>query len=155
MVTELPNLRPSLVRLTLRPGVERATVEKLSDVGFEFPSTNYRRVSGRPYRFAYGASDGYQAGGRYTSAVVKVDLETGGATSFSDGRSIFGEPLFVSRPGGDDEDDGVLLTVGASQDAEVSTLDVIDARTMALLASAEVQSSIPLGFHGSFIRKES
>lgn len=154
MVAELPNLRPSLVRLTLQPGVERATVEKLSDVGFEFPSTNYKRVSGRPYRFAYGAADGYQAGGGYTSAVVKVDIETGRSTSFSDGTSIFGEPLFVSQPGGDDEDAGVLLTVGAAQNAQVSTLAVIDARTMALLASAEVQSSIPLGFHGSFVRKE-
>jgi carotenoid cleavage dioxygenase-like enzyme len=153
MVAELPNLRPSLLRLTLRPGVERATVEKLSDVGFEFPSTNYKRVSGSPYRFAYGASDGYQAGGGYTSAVVKADIETGRSTSFSDGTHIFGEPLFVSRPGGDDEDDGVLLTVGAAQNAESSILAVIDAKTMALLASAKVQSSIPLGFHGSFVRK--
>jgi carotenoid cleavage dioxygenase-like enzyme len=29
---------------------------------------------------------------------------------------------------------------------------VIDARTMERLASAEVPSAIPLGFHGSFIR---
>ena len=98
MIAELPDLRPSLVRIVMRPGVERATVEKLSDVGFEFPSTNYKRVSGRPYRFAYGASDGHRAGGAYSSAIVKVDIETGGSTSFSDDTHIFGEPLFVSRP---------------------------------------------------------
>src|SRR6185369_15900667 len=85
MAAELPDLRPSLLRVVMRPGVERATVEKLSDVGFEFPSTNYKRVSGSPYRFAYGASDGYQAGGGYTSAVVKADIETGRSLSFSDG----------------------------------------------------------------------
>lgn len=154
MTAELPDLRPSLIRIVMRPGVERATVEKLSDVGFEFPSTNYKLVNGRPYRFAYGASDGYRVGGAYTSAIVKVDIETGRSTSFSDDTHIFGEPLFVSRPEGDGEDDGVLLTVGAAQDAESSILAVIDARTMALIASAKVQSSIPLGFHGSFVRKE-
>ncbi len=155
MIAKLPDLRPSLIRIIMRPGVERATVEKLSDVGFEFPSTHYKRVNGHPYRFAYGASDGYQAGGAYASAIVKVDIETGQSTSFSDGTRIFGEPLFVSRPEGDSEDDGVLLTVGSAQDAESSVLAVIDARTMALVASAEVPSSIPLGFHGSFVRKES
>ena len=154
MAAELPELRPSLVRITMRPGVERATVEKLSDVGFEFPSTNYPRASGRPYRFAYGASDGHKTGGAYTSAIVKVDTGTGHAASFSDDTHIFGEPLFVARPGGDDEDDGVLLTVGAAQDAESSILAVIDARTMAPVASAAVPSLIPLGFHGSFVRKE-
>jgi len=154
MTLKLPDLRPSLIRITMRPGVERASVEKLSDVGFEFPSTHYKLVSGRPYRFAYGASDGHQAGGAYTSAIVKVDVETGASSSFSHDTHIFGEPLFVSRPQGDSEDDGVLLTVGSAQDAESSILAVIDARTMTLLASAKVQSSIPLGFHGSFVRKE-
>lgn len=155
MIAELPDLRPSLIRIIMRRGVERASVEKLSDVGFEFPSTNYKLVNGRPYRFAYGASDGPRAGGAYASAIVKVDLKTGGSTSFSDDAHVFGEPLFISRPQGDGEDDGVLLTVGSAQDAESSVLAVIDARTMALVASAEIPSSIPLGFHGSFVRKES
>lgn len=153
MAAELPDLRPSLLRVVMRPGVERATVEKLSDVGFEFPSTNYQRVSGRPYRLVYGASDGYHAGGAWSSAIVKVDTGTGASKSFSDGVHIFGEPLFVSRPQGDSEDDGVLLSVGSAKDSETSMLAVIDARTMALIASAEVPSSIPLGFHGSFVRR--
>ena len=153
MAAELPDLRPSLMRLVMRSGVERATVEKLSDVGFEFPSTNYKRVSGRPYRMVYGASDGYQAGSAWSSAIVKVDTETGASKSFSGGTHIFGEPLFVARPQGDSEDDGVLLSVGSAKDTEMSMLAVIDAKTMALVASAEVPSSIPLGFHGSFVRK--
>ena len=153
MVAELPDLRPSLIRITLRRGSEGATVEKLSDVGFEFPSTNYRLVNGRRYRFAYGASDRPQAGSGYASAIVKVEVETGAATSFSHDAHVFGEPLFVARPQSDDEDDGVLLTVGTAQNAESSVLAVIDAKTMALVARAEVPSSIPLGFHGSFVRK--
>ena len=154
MVARLPDLRPSLQRITMRAGVARASIEKLSDVGFEFPSINYKHVNGRPYRFAYGASDGPETGGAYASAIVKVDIETGGSKSFRDEGYVFGEPIFVAQPESGGEDGGVLLTVGSARDAESSKLVVIDARTMALVASAEVPSSIPLGFHGSFVRKE-
>jgi carotenoid cleavage dioxygenase-like enzyme len=154
MIAKRPDLRPSLMRITLRPGVERASIEKLTDAGFEYPSINYQLVNGRPYRFAYGASYGPMADGAYASAVVKADLTTGCSTAFDDGAHVFGEPLFVARPQGGDEDDGVLLTVGSAENAESSVLAVIDAKTMALVASAEVPSSIPLGFHGSFVRKK-
>ena len=152
MIERRPDLRPSLFRIVMRPGKERASIEKMSDATLEFPSTNYKRVNGRPYRFAWGASNGPLEDGGYASAIVKVDLQTGASMSFNDDVHIFGEPLFVSRPEGTEEDDGVLLSVGSSKDAESSILAVIDAKTMALLASAEVARSIPLGFHGSFVR---
>lgn len=152
MVERLPDLRPSLVRIVMRPGQTRAELEVLSDAGFEFPSTNYRRVNGKSYRFVWGAADGPLADGSYTSSLVKVDLQSDRSRTFSDGDRVFGEPVFVARPGATEEDDGVLLSVGASQRGDTSALAVIDARTMTLLASAEVPSSIPLGFHGSFLR---
>lgn len=154
MSQSLPELRPKLVRLTLRPGVERASLEHLTDVGFEFPATNYRRVNGRPYRFAWGAADGPEPDGTYSSALVKVELETGASRSFNDGVHVFGEPLFVAHPQAESEDDGVLLSVGSSKQDETALLAVVDAKTMALVASAAVPSSIPLGFHGSFQRQE-
>jgi beta,beta-carotene 9',10'-dioxygenase len=152
MVEQLPDLRPSLVRLVMRPGKVRAELETLSDAGFEFPSTNYRRVSGKGYRYVWGAADGPRPDSDYASSLVKVDLQKGTTRSLSDGDRVYGEPVFVARPGAADEDDGVLLSVGASQRSETSALAVIDARTMVLLASAEVPSAIPLGFHGSFVR---
>ncbi len=154
MVAALPDLRPTLMRIVMRPGVERATTEKLTDTGFEFPSTHYRRASGQPYRYAYGAANGPEAGGGYASAIVKADVETGGSASFIDAAYVFGEPLFAARPGAVDEDDGVLLAVGSRRDTEASVLAVIDARTMALTARATVPSAIPLGFHGSFVRQD-
>lgn len=154
MATQLPDLRPSLQRVTLRAGVTRARVEPLAEVGFEFPAIHYKRVNGRAYQFAYGAANGPDAGGDYPSAIVKIDLATGDAQSYSDTGYVFGEPIFVARTEHGDEDDGVLLTVGSAHDAESSKLAVIDAQTMALLASAEVPSAIPLGFHGSFMRTQ-
>jgi carotenoid cleavage dioxygenase-like enzyme len=150
MAARLPELRPKLVRLVMRPGVERVAVEQLGDAGFEFPAVNYMRVSGRPYRYAYGAANGWD-GAAYTSAVVKTDLSTGTPAMFIDADYIVGEPLFVARPGGVEEDDGVLLAVGSRREGEASILAIIDARTMALVASATVPSAIALGFHGSFV----
>lgn len=150
MAAQLPDLRPALVRIVMRPGAERAAIEPLGDAGFDFPSTNYRHVSGRPYRYAYGAAIGY-TGQQYAAPIVKADVESGAAASFHEPGFIFGEPLFVARPGGVDEDDGVLLTVGAAQDAESSMLAIIDAQTMTLIARATVPCAIPLGFHGSFV----
>lgn len=153
MVARLPDLRPALLRIVMRPGAERAVAGRVSDVGFEFPSINYRRVGGRAYRYAYGAANGPEAGGAYHSAIVKTDVETGAVASWVDAAYVFGEPLFVARPGAIDEDDGVLLTVGSARDANAAVLAVIDARRLALLARATVPSAIPLGFHGSFVQR--
>jgi len=151
MVDRLPDLRPALLRIVMRPGVDRAVTGKVSDTGFEFPTINYRHASGRAYRHAYGAANGPGAGHACTSAIVKNDVETGGTASWVDAAYMFGEPLFVARPAATGEDDGVLLTVGSARDADAAVLAVIDARTMALLARATVPSAIPLGFHGSFL----
>lgn len=151
MLAGLPDLRPALLRIVIRQGVARARVETLGDAGFEFPTTNYKRVNGHPYRYAYGAANRPQAGLAYASRVVKVDLDTGKSSSFGDDAHVFGEPLFVARPHGDSEDDGVLLTVGSARETESSVLAVIDAKTMTPLARASVPSAIPLGFHGSFV----
>jgi beta,beta-carotene 9',10'-dioxygenase len=154
MAVRLPDLRPAPMRVVMREGVERAAIEPLGETGFEFPSINYRQASGRPYRYAYGAANGPHIGADYPSAIVKVDLERGGAASFSHPDFIFGEPLFVARPGAIDEDDGVLLAVGSRREGEMSMLAIIDAQTMTVAARASVPSAIPLGFHGSFVRQE-
>jgi beta,beta-carotene 9',10'-dioxygenase len=151
MVNRLPDLRPVPTRFVMHPGRRRATRETLADTGFEFPSIHYRRVNGQDYRFAWGAADGPQPDGRYASTIVKADVRSGKVSTFTDGDRLYGEPVFVAQPGGE-EDEGVLLTVGASQHADQSSLLVIDARSMELLARADIAGAIPLGFHGSFIR---
>lgn len=151
MLAGLPDLRPALLRIVMRQGVARARVEMLGEAGFEFPTTNDQRANGHPYRYAYGAANWPEAGRAYASRVVKMDLDSGKSVSFCDDEHVFGEPLFVARPHGDSEDDGVLLTVGSARQAESSVLAILDARTMTPLARATVPSAIPLGFHGSFV----
>ncbi len=109
----------------------------------ELQARQWPSVSLRVWRVRW-----HRVGSAYASTMEKVEIATRESKSFSDDRHIFGEPLFVSRPEGDAEDDGVLLTVGSAQNAESSVLAVIDARTMGprrQCTGAELDSSrIPL-----------
>ncbi|MET0282927.1 MAG: carotenoid oxygenase family protein [Polyangiales bacterium] len=146
---KLPNFAPRYVRARLRPGAKRVELEQLSNVGFDFPAINYARVHGRPYRYAWGlalhdATDGWR------SEVVRLDREQPEVRRFSEPDVTYGEPVFVPRPGAQEEDDGVLLSVGSHLREDRATLAVIDARTMEALAHCDVELALPLGFHGNF-----
>jgi beta,beta-carotene 9',10'-dioxygenase len=142
-----PGLLPSITRWTMRPGVAEAQVETLLAEGFEFPSVSYRQVNGRRHTVSWGARIGR---GASSSSVVRSSA--GAERSFAEGGFVFGEPVFVARPGASDEDDGVVLSVGSHRTHSRSAMAVLDARSLDVLAWAEVPLPIPLGFHGSFFR---
>lgn len=144
----LPDLRPSIVRYRLHPAREEATVEVLLEEGFEFPAINYRAKSGRAHSVAYGTR--IFGGHAPSTAIVRLDRD--GARSRSMDEWIIGEPLFVERPDGSDEEDGVLLVVGSALDRDESALFVMDPRTLEPLATASIRRPVPLGFHGSFFK---
>ncbi|MGC4087392.1 MAG: carotenoid oxygenase family protein [Polyangiaceae bacterium] len=144
MLQSLTSTRPKLVRARLSND-GRARLERLSDEGFEFPSINYRRVSGARHRFVWGSSargDG--------ADVLGIDCQAGTVRRFGVADYTFGEPVFVARPGAEREDDGVLLSVGSN--GEASKLAVLDAHTLEPHALLHLDLPIPLGFHGSFSR---
>ena len=142
-----PGLRPSLTRWTMREGVRQARVETLLRDGFEFPTVSYRKANGQRHAASWGARIGRAA---ELSQIVRFD----GASerTFGEDGVVFGEPVFVARPGSTAEDDGVILSVGSSRTRDASSMVVLDARTLDELARADVPISIPLGFHGSFFR---
>lgn len=148
----VPGLLPQLTRLRIRPGRQRADVEQLVDGGFEFPSIHYRRQSGRPHRFVWGAAIAPARGDAGGMGIVRVDVERGERQSFAGGSFTLGEPIFVPRPGGTAEDDGVLLSVGADNAAKSAKLIALDARSLEPIAEATIPVPLPLGFHGSFQR---
>ncbi len=94
----------------------------------------------------------WSEGGTAHARIVKVDPRGGTSLSFHEDGVVFGEPVFVRRPEGEAEDDGVLLTVGSSTRHDRACLQVLDAATLAPLARASVDVPLPLGFHGSFLR---
>jgi all-trans-8'-apo-beta-carotenal 15,15'-oxygenase len=86
-----------------------AVIEReLSDRSGEFPQYDWRR-STRRHRYSYLAGTGGPAG--VFNSIVKIDHNTGAATSCDLGASSVGEPLFVPRTPDAAEDDGWLLAL--------------------------------------------
>jgi carotenoid cleavage dioxygenase-like enzyme len=60
------------------------------------------------------------------------------------------EPLFVPRPGGAADDDGVLLVPTLADGDETTVVGVLDARTMNCVAELRAPQIVPFGFHAAF-----
>lgn len=106
------------------------------------------------HRYVY-AQDGDQPITDWPRAVSKIDTETGHVEIFDDGENYFSEPIFVPRPGGTAEDDGVVLTVMLDVDAERSVLVVLGGESFSELARAPVPHAIPFDFHGRYFPEPS
>ena len=59
-----------------------------------------------------------------------------------------GEMHFLDRPGGTEEDDGVLVTIGFDGEREQSYLLVLDAATFTPINTAYLPHNIPWSAHG-------
>jgi len=140
---EVPDGR--LMRYRIDPAAGTVDRSRLYDGGMELPRVP-RAVTGRRHRYAYGqATDREGANG-----LVKVDCETGRAQEWWE-RSVFvEEPIPVQRPGGESEDDGVVLATALDIDREQTALLVFDAETLAVEARAWLPHAEPFGFHGRF-----
>lgn len=140
---------PYLHRYRLTPGQTRATESRLSGEAIELPRINYGRNNGKAYRYTYGVG---MSEDQAFDKIVKIDVESGAVTRWTDNNCAVGEPVFVAAPDGVAEDDGVLLSVVLDGDAGTSFLLVLDACDLAEHARAEVAHHIPAGFHGSYVR---
>ena len=129
---------------------------------------NYRHVSTQPYRYLYAAghTDAHLPGSAspdsqptgLLDALVKIDLDGGTKTVWSEPGMYPSEPVFVARespstPSVDadsPEDDGVVLSVVLDTAAEQSTLVMLDAASFSEIARAGLPTAFPFGFHGQW-----
>lgn len=118
--------------------------------GFELPRVNYRRVNGRPYRYAYGNGPGRPGG--FLETIQKIDLDERRVTAWREPGCYPGEPVFVAAPGARAEDEGLVLSLVLDARAGRSFLLVLDARHLSELARAQAPHTVPFGFHGQFLR---
>ncbi|UNI15512.1 Torulene dioxygenase [Purpureocillium takamizusanense] len=110
-------------------------------------STIHPGKAGKPYRYVYGA--GSRGLSTFMDSIVKTDLKTREAVLWSGPPAHSPcEPIFVPRPGGASEDDGVVLTVVLDGTAQRSYLLCLDAATMEEVGRAEADFAIGIGFHG-------
>jgi beta,beta-carotene 9',10'-dioxygenase len=147
------NLTRFRIPLEASSGVNGKHIEHqvLCETAFELPRIDYQRRAGKPYRFVWGVAQSVPES--FLDTIVKVDLgdaAPGRVISWSEPGCFAGEPVFVLRPEGAAEDDGVLLSVVLDTARQTSFLLVLDAATLSEIARAEVPHHIPFGFHGNY-----
>jgi len=117
----------------------------------DLPTINPRVAGCADYRFVYGI--GAARPTPVSNRLVKTDVAgRGGDAAFEVAGMLPGEPLFVPRPGGAEEDDGVLLSMGTDPDGG-SSLYVLAAQDMRLLAQCRSPVPLPAGFHGCWLEE--
>ncbi|KAH6969157.1 torulene oxygenase [Fusarium avenaceum] len=112
----------------------------------ELPSIHPLRV-GKLYRYVYSAA--LRGLTTVVDALVKTDLDTGDALIWSGPAGHTpGEPVFVPRPGAEDEDDGIIFSLVVDGVAETAYILCLDGKTMEEMGRAEAEFTIGQGFHG-------
>lgn len=121
----------------------------LCDTPFELPRFDYLRRAGRSYAHVWGVGESDAA--TFFDTIVKAEIGGTGAVvrRWHEEGCYPGEPVFVARPGGQIEDDGVLLSVVLDSRTNTSFLLLLDAATLVEHARAAVPHHIPFGFHGN------
>jgi len=135
-------------RLPLDGGSASSSVQ--SDTRLELPRIHEGAARTQAYRYVYGI--GERGDGTFTDQLVKLDASTGAAQVWREAGTYPGEPVFVPRPDGAAQDDGVVLSVVLDPADERSFLLVLDASSFDERARAEVPHAIPFGFHGQFFQ---
>jgi torulene dioxygenase len=144
------------------PSPSKTTLTAAADAIVEFTSPQSQSIElpvvapavyNKPYRYAYGITKiDPEVQHTIADGIVKLDMSSPASSPttniWSKPNHTPSEPVFVPRPNGTEEDDGVLLSVVLDERATRSSLVVIDAKEMKEVARAEMGAVFPIGFHG-------
>ncbi|KAH0566058.1 hypothetical protein GP486_000551 [Trichoglossum hirsutum] len=148
------NIAANHVRTNSHPGVSipepfsKAILEWVApkDKTIELPSINPKFIT-RAHRYIYGVADrGFTT---FVDGLHKYDTETHDVLTWESHGQNPGEPIFVPNPGGQGEDDGVLLSVVLDGHTGKSYLLVLSAKDMLEMGRAEMDFAVGFGFHGT------
>lgn len=138
---------PMLQRYRLQPGRDVAEPEPLG-CSMELQQVHPAAVGHRRARVCFGI--GASARGGFGDHVLRLDLDRGTQQRWQRPAAMHLEPLFVPRPSGSADDDGVLLVPTLADDDAASRIVVLDAASMRELASVAAPQVLPFGFHAAF-----
>ncbi len=141
-----------LTRFYLEPGKKQARRESLSPYPSEFPAYN-PRLTGKPYRYAWGIGDHPDKDRALIHGIVKFDLEQRQTQWRDYYPGLTGEPVFVPQPGAEAEDEGWLLFLSYDPEGNSTSLNILEATNLEPVARARLPHNIPLVFHGTWAPK--
>jgi len=141
-----------LTRCVIQTTDKSVGCEILVDTNFGLPNINVEHYQSKPYNFVYGTSISSKDAD-FIDVLSKVDIAKRRIThTWSEEGCFVTEPVFVARPGGATEDDGVLLSVIYNSKREMSFMIVLDASNMQELARFDVGFKIQAHYHGKFCK---
>ncbi|KAL1522555.1 hypothetical protein AB1Y20_017540 [Prymnesium parvum] len=156
LLQDLPNSR--ILRLRIPAGgSEELTMTPLDDTSVsgwfaDLPSINPLMAGNSSYKYVYSIAASRPTA--VSNLLVKSDVSGAGRhRSFGVPGMLPGEPLFVPRPGGTEEDDGVLLSWATDPDGG-SSLYILSATNMCLMARCKSPVTLPAGFHAKWLADE-
>lgn len=113
--------------------------------------TFHPSLTGKKYRYTWSLGLPEEADYRMLDGIQKIDVEQGSAFVKSVHPHLPGEPLFIPKPGAEQEDEGYLAVLLFNTSEKTTWLYLLDAQTLAELSKAQLPHNIPLGFHGKFV----
>ncbi|XP_075308477.1 beta,beta-carotene 15,15'-dioxygenase isoform X2 [Odontesthes bonariensis] len=116
--------------------------------GIELPRINYE-FNGKKHQFVYGNIVEESV---LSKEVAKFDTETKKIVCWSEDNCLPSEPVFVPRPNGESEDDGVVLSsVINSNPGQSGFILILDGKTFKEVARAYVHTDLQKDMHGLFV----
>lgn len=143
----LPNL--SAPSKATRTAKRDTSLDILSKANIELPIINPSYMT-KKHRYIYGVHNQVSS---LADSIVKIDTQSKEYKIWSDYPQAYSspsEPIFIANPDSQDEDAGVLLTVVLDGVKRTSALVVLNARSLEVVARAQMDIPVPFGFHGMF-----
>ncbi len=135
-------------RYRLRDGHGEAEPVDIAGSQIELQQVHPDRIGRGRASVCWGTANGER--GEFVDRIDRIDLDSGEVTTWRRDGAIHLEPLFVPRPGGSADDDGVLLVSTLAAGDETTVVGVVDARTMETVAELRTPQIVPFGFHSAF-----
>nr|QNU40515.1 EcBCO-like7 [Palaemon carinicauda] len=123
----------------------------INDMFLEMPRINYFH-NGKAYKYVYGV--GSESGSIDFTSLIKLDVRSGKELVWSDSSYFVSEPVYLSEPGKEDEDSGVILTLLLhKEELNHTVLLILNAQDFSEMARVHFTINGPATptFHGQFI----
>lgn len=140
--------RVRLQRYRLQRGRADAIIESFGEE-LELPQVHPARLGQAEAKVAWGAGTDAKEN-PFFDRTVRIDLATGERREWQRGNAVQLEPLYVPRPGGMADDDGVLLVPTLADDDAATMISVLDASNLECRAMLQAPQVVPFGFHAAF-----
>lgn len=136
-----------LQRFTIDMSTQTLSKETIFNDTLELPRVPADKTA-HEYQYCYATDAQFPNSVNDVRPLYKIDVNAKTSQKWAKAGCYPGEPIFVPRPGAQEEDDGVVLSVVLDLTNHTSFLLILDARNMQELARAEAPHAIPAGLHG-------